>query len=160
MAQTATTSLPTIGDVIRAWRIFHGLSSTELSEKAGVRSQYLSEIEHNRTANPKQEKLEKLAVALEVPLQDILGRRLPLEKAEVDDGQAKEGEKQATSTPISIMANPSLALTDSLLDAAWEQIEALIEPAHLSDEQMKKLGAVFIGMTPYLLELIKTEPEK
>jgi transcriptional regulator with XRE-family HTH domain len=77
MAQTSTGDLPRIGDVIRAWRIFRGLRSTELAARAGVRSQYLSEIEHNRTKNPKEDYLQKLADALEVPLKDILGRQMP-----------------------------------------------------------------------------------
>lgn len=55
MAQKSTSRLPTIGDVIRAWRKFHGLRSIELAEKAEVRSQYLSEIENNKTANPREE---------------------------------------------------------------------------------------------------------
>jgi len=77
MAQTTVTDIPTIGDVIRAWRIFRELSSGELAVKAGVRPQYLSEIEHNRTANPWQKYLKKLAVALNVSLRDIYGRRMP-----------------------------------------------------------------------------------
>jgi transcriptional regulator with XRE-family HTH domain len=54
------------------------MTSTELSEKAGVRIAYLSEVEHDRTIHPQEEFLEKLADALNVPLEDILGRRMPL----------------------------------------------------------------------------------
>jgi transcriptional regulator with XRE-family HTH domain len=77
MAKTTTTGLPPIGDVIRAWREFRGFSSTKLADKAGVRIAYLSEIEHNKTAYPREEYLEKLALALEVPLQDLYARRMP-----------------------------------------------------------------------------------
>jgi transcriptional regulator with XRE-family HTH domain len=91
MAQITTKRLPTTGVVIRAWRIFRGFSSTELAEKAGVRLGYLSEIEHDRKIRPDEDYLEKLANALHVPLKDILGRRMPLEKRE--DGKAEEEGK-------------------------------------------------------------------
>jgi transcriptional regulator with XRE-family HTH domain len=78
MINTTSTDLPTIGDVILAWRKFRGLRSTELVKLAGIKHKgYLSSIEHNKRVNPKPEYLEKLAEALEVPLQDIYGRRMP-----------------------------------------------------------------------------------
>src|SRR5438874_12393750 len=103
MATTATTRLPTIGAVIRAWREFQGMSSTELSKKAGVRIAYLSEIEHDRTKRPEEDYLEKLADALEVPLEDILGRRMPPKDGEAglnpssQQGVAKQGNQKESS---------------------------------------------------------------
>ena len=77
MTQTTVSGLPTIGDVILAWRKFRGLRSTELVKKAGIKKGYLSAVEHNKRANPQEEYLVKLADALDVPLQDIYGRRMP-----------------------------------------------------------------------------------
>jgi transcriptional regulator with XRE-family HTH domain len=90
MVQTTVSGLPTIGDVILAWRKFRGLRSIELVKKAGIKKGYLSAVEHNKRANPQEEYLVKLADALEVPLQDIYGRRMPPEKRE--DGKAEEEE--------------------------------------------------------------------
>ena len=89
-----TKRLPTQGAVVRAWREYCGLTSTELAEKAGVRLPYLSELENDRTVRAQEDFLEKLADALEVPLQDILGRRMPPKKARLvwrwGNGQQEE----------------------------------------------------------------------
>jgi transcriptional regulator with XRE-family HTH domain len=111
MAQMTTTGLIPIGDVVRAWREFRGLSSTKLADKAGVRLSYLSEIEHNRTINPKAEYLEKLALALEVPLEDIYGRRLPLKEGETGEtsgsqqGEEHEGSQKGAA-PRTVLRAP------------------------------------------------------
>jgi transcriptional regulator with XRE-family HTH domain len=86
MADALAPDIPTIGETLRAWRTFRGLSSTELAGKAGVRIAYLSEIEHNRTANPRPKYLEKLAAALAVPVLDILARKMPHDR-EIHDVQ-------------------------------------------------------------------------
>jgi transcriptional regulator with XRE-family HTH domain len=93
MARMPTTGLIPIGDVVRAWRQFRGFSSTKLADRAGVRLSYLSEIEHNRTINPKEEYLEKLALALEVPLEDIYGRRMPPLEGEAGDTSGSEQDR-------------------------------------------------------------------
>jgi transcriptional regulator with XRE-family HTH domain len=152
MAQTTVTDIPTIGDVIRAWRKFRELSSGELAEKAGVRSQYLSEIEHNRTANPREKYLVKLADALKVPLQDIYGRRMPPEKRE--DGKPEEeeakdaGEKErggvqpavgqstqntaslspVLNSPLSISHQKILMRKLEVLERTIREIRALVGP--------------------------------
>jgi transcriptional regulator with XRE-family HTH domain len=77
MTEEAVAIIPTIGEVVRAWREFRGLRPTELAQRAGVRKSYLSELEHNKTANPKQEHLAKIAEALAIPVLDILARRMP-----------------------------------------------------------------------------------
>lgn len=119
MAQTTVTGIPTVGDCILAWRKFRGLRSTELAEKAGVRSQYLSEIEHNRTANPKEEYLVKLADALGVPLQDIYGRRMPLKergrkRLKRATGPTPSLQQSAVGQPTQKASSPSTRLNTSL----------------------------------------------
>jgi transcriptional regulator with XRE-family HTH domain len=111
MAKMTAAGLTPIGDVVRAWREFRGFSSTKLADKAGVRLSYLSEIEHNKTASPREEYLEKVALVLEVPLEDIYGRRLPSA-----DGQAggasssKRGEgdegSQKGAAPSTVLRAP------------------------------------------------------
>ena len=131
MAQKTTTRLPTIGTVIRAWRLFCGMSSTELAEKAGVRIAYLSEIENERTINPKEKFLEKLADALEVPLEDILGRRMPPKKK--GDGQTVKSKQQVIPTPMPI--NPAIAIPRLPFDSPGAQINRLIASRGFSEEQ-------------------------
>jgi transcriptional regulator with XRE-family HTH domain len=163
LAQRTTKRLPTIGTVIRAWRIFRGFSSTELAEKAGVRLGYLSEIEHDRSIRPYEDYLEKLADALDVPLKDILGRRMPPKTG------SRKGLKRATgptpspkqpATPQPTMARSALALPDSLLYLTFAQIEARIESRDLSDEQLKRIAAGLIDASDLLLDMIKPQHEK
>jgi transcriptional regulator with XRE-family HTH domain len=146
MAQKTTTSLPTIGDVIRAWRDFHGLRSTELAALAGVRSQYLSEIEHNRTANPREEFLKKLAVPLKITLRDIYARQMPPEDGgaqptpnskqgvagqgsqqvspdEDERSEAEEEEESGSSAATYNTARSAIRTPDSLFDTSKDKIE-------------------------------------
>jgi transcriptional regulator with XRE-family HTH domain len=147
MTQGTTKRLPTIGTVIRAWRIFRGFSSTELAEKAGVRIGYLSEIEHDRTLRPYEDYLEKLADALRVPLGDILGRRMPPKR------RGRKGLKRATgptpslkqpAAPLPTIANPALALPERLVDARVEEVERLIASGRYSKEEEEEVWAAVI----------------
>ena len=155
MAQKTATGLPTIGAVIRAWRLFRRLTSTELSKKAGVRIAYLSEIEHDRTINPKEEYLVKLAAALGVPLQDIYGRRLPPEK-EGEDGEVEEDEEHEIDAPTYSTANTSIGIPDFLLNTLGNQIkeiERLVDFVPLTDEE-EEMVASQLDTTKRLLKLI------
>jgi transcriptional regulator with XRE-family HTH domain len=122
MAQTTTTSTPTVGTVIRAWRVFRGLSSKALAEKASVRSGYLSEIENDKKRNPWLDHLEKLAVALEISLQDIQDRRLPPGQGEEDDQAGGQGPFPG----IAQSPQPQVtAVVGSVLQQLLEQVQAL-----------------------------------
>lgn len=163
MAQTTATGLPTIGEVIRAWRLCWGLRSTELAEKAGVRSQYLSEIEHNRTANPKEEYLARLADALEVPLQDIYGRRMPPNKGGRKRLKRATGptlSRKQPAAPQSTIAGPSLALPDTLFGSAREEFDGLIASARLTDEEEEKVFSAFVEIAKPIMALIRSQYEK
>jgi transcriptional regulator with XRE-family HTH domain len=162
MAQTTTTDIPTIGEVILAWRKFRELSSTELADKAGVRIGYLSTIEHNKTVNPWPEHLEKLADALGVPLLDIHARRMPPKKG-------RKRLKRATgptlspkqpAAPLPTMAHPAMAIPDSLFGTSREEFNELIASARLTDEDEEKVFAVFIEIAKPILALIKPHHEK
>jgi len=162
MANAATTRLPTIGAVILAWRKYREMTSTELSEKAGVRIAYLSEVEHDRTIHPQEEFLEKLADALNVPLEDILGRRMPLVDGEVGGAsnaqQGDEGNKKGASqstvfhTPVATkqqkilmhrlgVAEKKLASMGKMLNELYEElseIAALVEDMSSEDTQSEE----------------------
>jgi len=151
MAQMTTTGLIPIGDVVRAWRKFRGFSSTKLADKAGVRLSYLSEIEHNKTAHPREEYLEKLALALEVPLEDIYGRRMPPEDGKAggtsnseQDGR-DEGDKKGVSqspvyqTPV-VMKRQKLLLHQ--IGVLEKKVEALEKSLVTVKEDLRELGAL------------------
>ena len=150
MAKKTTTGLPHIGDVVLAWRKFRGLSSTKLADKAGVRIAYLSEIEHCKTAYPREEYLEKLAIALEVPLQDIYGRRMPPgnsgagETAQSQENKKKRGPKEASPgivfhTPLATKRQKILMHRIAVLE---KKLETLEKSVHTVQEEVREVGAL------------------
>jgi transcriptional regulator with XRE-family HTH domain len=161
MAKTATTRLPTIGAVIRAWRKFRGMTSTELSEKAGVRIAYLSEIEHDRTRRPEEEYLEKLADALEVPLEDILGRRMPPKNGGMvttpipQQTVAKQGSQQPSSFRTAFRSPLAPSDQEILLHrlaVAEKRLEAAEKNLREAHEELRELAAL-------AAEMFKDEPD-
>jgi transcriptional regulator with XRE-family HTH domain len=143
MAKTTKTGLPSIGDVIRAWRLSKKLSSTELANQAGVRIAYLSEIEHNKTAYPREEYLEKLAIPLGIEIQDIYARVMPPKDGEEgtapseEQGGGDEGNKKGVSrstafrTPVAIQRQKilmhRLGIAEKKLQAAGKMLNELYE---------------------------------
>jgi len=61
-----------IGERIRVLRLGKGWSISELAEKANVAKSYISNIERDIQKNPSIHMLEKVADALEVPVDAIL----------------------------------------------------------------------------------------
>lgn len=59
-----------VGDNIRKCRKKKGWSQAKLGEKLNVSQQMIGQYENNK--NPKIETIEKIAIALEVPLKDLL----------------------------------------------------------------------------------------
>lgn len=66
----------TLGQRVRRLREQRGYSLSELARRAGISRSYLYQIE-NDASSPTHEKLEELAQALEVGLQDLLGLAAP-----------------------------------------------------------------------------------
>jgi transcriptional regulator with XRE-family HTH domain len=113
MAKMTKTGLPPIGDVIRAWRLSKKLNSTQLANQAGVRIAYLSEIEHNKTAYPREEYLEKLAIALGIEVQDIYARVMPTQDGEAgaaSSAQQGEGKEESQKAPVGTVYHTPLAI--------------------------------------------------
>ena len=155
MANAVTTRLPTIGAVIRAWRKFREMTSTELSEKAGVRIAYLSEIEHDRTKRPEEEFLEKLADALEVPLEDILGRRMPPKdrRAVITSSSkqslAAQGSQQPSSSRTAFrspLAPSDQEILMHRLAVAEKRLEAAEKNLREAHEELRELTALAAEM--------------
>jgi XRE family transcriptional regulator, master regulator for biofilm formation len=69
--------LKNIGDQIKRIRISRGLSLTRLSVIAGISKGYLSSIESHKT-NPSAHMIQKLAKALEVPVEQLLNIQVEL----------------------------------------------------------------------------------
>jgi transcriptional regulator with XRE-family HTH domain len=156
MAQTTPAGIPTIGTVIRAWRIFHGFTSTELAEKAGVRIGYLSEIEHDRTTNPKEKYLGKLAAGLELTLLDIYGRRMPPKDGEAEEEGKDAGRKepegrwrvearssQRASTSSTRLNAPVSTPYKEILEQRLAVLEKILRNAH---EELREIGALVARM--------------
>jgi transcriptional regulator with XRE-family HTH domain len=129
MAQTTAAGLPTIGDVVLAWRKFRGLRSTELVQKAGIKKGYLSALEHNKRATPQEAYLAKLAKALDVPLQDLYGRRMPPKDGAVGttpsskQGVPAQGKQQFSSATGAFGAGDGLDAILSSSRTVQQQIE-------------------------------------
>ncbi len=69
-----------LGTAIRAWRRFRGLSVTELAIAAGFGINgrgYISRIEHSQIRHLGEERLNRIAAALELQSADLLLHRMP-----------------------------------------------------------------------------------
>lgn len=62
-----------IGENIREIRKLKGMTQKELGNKLGISQSAINQFENNKTA-PKLQTIEKLAIALEVSMHDILKR--------------------------------------------------------------------------------------
>lgn len=62
----------TLGNRIRNYRVESGMTQIELAKKAGLSQGYLSDLEKNRF-NPTVTTITGIAVALDVPIAELLG---------------------------------------------------------------------------------------
>lgn len=73
----------TIGDLIRKYRINHGLKQKELADLAGINRMSIGNYERG-TRTPSAEVLKKIADALEVPINELIGASAPQNSYEHD----------------------------------------------------------------------------
>src|SRR6266851_10426412 len=69
-----------LGATIRAWRHFRGMTVTELAIAAGFGVNgrgYISRIEHSQIHHLGEERLNRIAAALELQSADLLLHRMP-----------------------------------------------------------------------------------
>jgi len=72
--------MPMIGRNIHHIRTKHGITLSELAEKAGISKSYLSSIERNLKQNPSIQVMEKIAEVLKVDLETLLQMEAELHK--------------------------------------------------------------------------------
>lgn len=75
-----------IGEVVRAWREWRGLTLTALADLAGppVSKSYLSSLENGRIQSPGRIHLIRIAAGLDLPVSVLMTRRLPSTRDDVD----------------------------------------------------------------------------
>jgi transcriptional regulator with XRE-family HTH domain len=122
-----------LGDNIRKIRKMQKISINNLSKIAGVSLGYLSDIENNKGTNPTKETLEKLAVALNVTVDEFFKEDIALQDKEnsfaVSGGltvkeQEKldaQGEVMLDELKVSLSQNKGM-----LKDADYEMLGATI----------------------------------
>jgi transcriptional regulator with XRE-family HTH domain len=144
--------IPDLGERIASLMEALSLNASELSARTGISVSYLTRILRGEVVNPTIDFVSRLAAGLGVTETQLLR----------DDaaGQASGQGQQAISALIPTLAHPALDLSHSVLDAAFEQIEADIEPRHLSKEQLERLAAGLIEANRLLANMIKPEHEK
>lgn len=77
-----SNGLPDVGNSIRAWRQAKRLTQTDIRNRAGISRSYLSRIESGRMT-PSLATIEKLAVALELNVAELLQPMRPDETGDV-----------------------------------------------------------------------------
>lgn len=77
-----------LGKRVRMLRMERGVTLSELAEAAGVAKSYLSTIERDIHSNPSIHLLDKLAAALDVPLNQLVQPETP--EPEYDPSLAQE----------------------------------------------------------------------
>jgi len=123
--------MPTLGKFIKRRRIELGLTQEALAAEVGdgVRQSEISRLESDRIVLPRRERLERLALALDVPLGELLARS---GWTGADDGVA---EVLISSSAVIVTSEPPIT-TDhpaSVIDmlnqvkSLVEQVEQMIE---------------------------------
>ena len=75
--QVLTAIQTPIGEAVKRWRQFRGISLTGLANRAGMTKGYLSQVEHNKISRPSDEYLGRLADALSIEVESLLARQMP-----------------------------------------------------------------------------------
>ena len=116
------SGIPTIGDVVREWRRYRQISLTDFCQQTELSKSYVSELEHNKIDNPKQDKLERLALALGISIMDIVSRQMPPGIGGGDDNNV--GQPAARVAPVQQL--PAVARIDgAVLQQILTQLQEL-----------------------------------
>jgi len=87
-----------IGERIKKLRLQHGMSLTELAERADIAKSYISSIERNIQSNPSIQVLEKIAAVFNTTAENLLsGSSDPVEA----DNEWMQILKEAMSSGVS-----------------------------------------------------------
>jgi transcriptional regulator with XRE-family HTH domain len=137
----ARRSLPSVGELLRAWRQRRSLSQLELALSADVSARHVSFLETGR-AKPSREMVLHLAEQLEVPLRDRNGLLLAA-------GYAPQYAERALDTPE--MEPVRLAL-DRFLRAHEPYPAVVIDRHHNLLAANDAIDLLTAGVDPELLE--------
>lgn len=134
------SGIPAIGDVVREWRQYRQISLTEFSKQTKLTKGYISELEHNKIDNPKQDKLERMAEPLGISVRDILSRRMP---GNVKDGNVASEEDMEEVQLVGVKGGQVLAE------------EELVRP-QLRRRRSGALGSPLIEVPPAVSDSVET----
>jgi transcriptional regulator with XRE-family HTH domain len=157
-------NLPSVGQVVKAWRVVRGLSGTELSARAGLPKAYISQVEHGRVHQPGDENLKLIAGGLQIPVEYLVTRRLP------------DKETQTAGKPTQLAPTPGTPILRQRLRGALgsspiekqrpgseseeattlgQRIDAILEEEGLSIEDRERIATFLIPHTKELARFIK-----
>ncbi len=133
--------MPTLGKFIQRRRVELGLTQEQLAEQigSGVRQSEISRLEHDRLALPRRQRLEQIALALDVSLGQLLARS---GWAEAEHAFSPGGMDQpaAPDSGLNPEAYESEALADAMARA--EQLiadsDAIVEKSQETFDQANK----------------------
>ena len=132
-----------LGEQIRNVRKEQGLSIVELSDKTGLSTSHLSEIETGKTTNPGVAVLQKIATALGISLSIEAGPRI-----------------NPSETPLVLRAPftlEELQKVGRFESQALQRIRNVIEDPDLSREKRKRIAEMLVSMGEWLRDEGKTE---
>ena len=133
-----------LGHRIRVLRADRDYSHAELSERAGLSRQYLSELENGKRPCPRPETLEKLAGALGVTVDQLKGRA-PVPVPGLYEVQAIPPVQPAPPAPEPTPPGPH-GVTVKRLQIAVSQMLALVPPGVLVTHQLYDDGYAVIHL--------------
>lgn len=153
------------GEALARYRNEAGLNQRQLAAAIGLDSTQVNKIERGHRPPLDAKYMKPLVRALRLSRSEALDL---VQKADLspkvldfmDEVQAPVYPGMLRKKPMQSMANPTLALPNSLLYTAFEQIEARIKSRDLSKEQMKRMVAGLTDSTDLLLEVIKPQHKK
>lgn len=130
-----------IGDNIRFIRKSKKISLNELARRAQMSSGYLSELENNISSNPTMDKLQKIAKALDVSVDEFFKVSLAeeLDKMINTDKLAKEVREIETKNLTSKDERDIAKDLNSALDKLESQQEGLMYNGQPLDDETREL---------------------
>jgi transcriptional regulator with XRE-family HTH domain len=139
-----------LGDVVRRWRLYRGLSLRQLGEVAHIQTGYLSQIENNKIAKPNEKYLAQLASGLGLEKEDLLIRLMPpegqngsdIQSSSIQDRRSRPAEPQS---PAGGSGPPTLG----------QAIDSILAAESVSPEEQQRISEVVVPLTRLLVQVFK-----
>jgi len=133
--------MPTLGKFIQRRRVELGFTQEQLAEMIGpgVRQSEISRLEHDRISLPRRQRLEQIAVALDVSLGELLARSGWADADRLFDESASTPPAEPDTTLI-LDGSETLALSDALVRAEQliAQSDTIIEQSQATYDQARR----------------------